>query len=96
FYYEPFSPSPATIDEKIWNAGITVSDNNLIIGIVWNSMKEKLKGGEHVLTINGQDVSVIDQCEALTSKIVQMDGDTANITIKDTEGNIKEIMLLKE
>ncbi|MEN8157477.1 MAG: retropepsin-like aspartic protease [Bacteroidota bacterium] len=95
FYYEPVSQTPVLIDEKIWNAGITVSDNHLIIGMVWSGMNEHLKGGEQVLSINGQDVSVIDPCKALISKVVQMDGDTANITIKDAEGNIKELVLLK-
>lgn len=96
FYYESFNQSPVEVDDKIWNAGISVSDTNLVIGVVWSSIKDQLKGGEQVITINGQDVSVIDPCKAITSKIVQMEGDKANITIKDAEGNIKEIVLLKE
>lgn len=95
-YFEPYKTEPVDLFRKDWNVAVTVSGDSLIVGCVWKSMQDQLKGGEKVVAVNGQRVEKIDPCQALTSSIVKMEGEEATITIIDAEGIEKDITIRKE
>lgn len=96
FYFEPFGTAPADLSRKEWNAAITVSGDSLIIGCVWESMRDKLKGGEKVVAINGRRVEKTDPCTALTSSVVSMEGEEAIISVIGEQGTEKEVVIRRE
>ncbi|MDE5611586.1 MAG: retroviral-like aspartic protease family protein [Odoribacter sp.] len=96
FYFEPFNATPVDLSRKEWNVAITVSGDSLVIGCVWESMRDELKSGERVVAVNGQRVGSIDPCTALTSSVIKMEGEEATISVVDEQGMEKEVVIRKE
>lgn len=80
FYYMPHdSTAIPNLYEKEWEVVITITDNHLTAGMVWNEQLP-IRSGDRITAINGQRFEHIDPYAATTSRLIQMPGDTASIT----------------
>lgn len=98
FYFIPINPKvKPEIYAKTWNVEITVMDNYLTAGFIWESASDKLKGGERIVAVNGKRFGKVNMREALTTNLVNLTGDEAVITIIDSEsGKERDIKIQRE
>lgn len=96
FSFEPFSPAPADMTKKYWNADLTLQGDRIIVGCVWNEMRQQLKGGEAVVEINGTFAGKYDPCQVMTSELFRMEGDEATVVVEDAAGQKKKIVIRKQ
>ncbi|MDE6819691.1 MAG: retropepsin-like domain-containing protein [Bacteroides acidifaciens] len=98
FYYIP-SVSGETPDmyQKEWDAVITVIDNYLTVGMVWNPEESSLKGGERIVEIEGKKYDKVDLYKATTTNLVQLPEKEAHIKYIDKEtGEIKSTVIRRK
>ena len=98
FYYIP-SVSGETPDmyQKEWDAVITVIDNYLTVGMVWNTEESPLKGGERIVEIEGKKYDKVDLYKATTTNLLQLPDKEAHIKYIDKEtGEIKSAVIRRK
>ena len=98
FYYIP-SVSGETPDmyQKEWDAVITVIDNYLTVGMVWNTEESPLKGGERIVEIEGKKYDKVDLYKATTTNLLQLPDKEAHIKYIDKEtGEIKSTVIRRK
>lgn len=95
-YYHPFEEGVKNMDRKEWNVVITVMDNELKAGFVWESMWKDLRGGEKVVAVNGKRFDKVDAWQAMTTDLVGLSGEKAEIVVIDENGKEKKLIIRKE
>jgi len=98
FYFEPFAP---TSDLKTETADFNVSpgfdDGKIVVGIIWDpTLRDKLKRGEEVVSINGILSSTIDPCDILTRNTPFVHESKLTLKIKHENGEVSEVVIVKE
>lgn len=96
FSFEPFSSAPADMAKKYWNTDLTLQGDRIIVGCVWNEMREQLKGGETVVEINGKPTGRYEPCQVMTSEVFKMEGDEATVVVVDAAGKEQKIVIRKQ
>lgn len=82
FYFNPFSPGEKhDLYEKEWDAVITVIDDRLTIGMVWNPEDSPFKGGERITEIEGRRYDNVNLHDATNGSVY----------LPDTEARVKYI-----
>lgn len=97
FFY--FEPTALTIDlsEKFWSLKTIVANDKLVVGVVWEKLKDQAKSGDQIMAIDDESCQTIGLCDWLNGKVDKMlSKQTATLTIKDERGNIKKISITKE
>ena len=94
-YYEPFS-ADTDLTEKSWPIAPTVSDGKMIIGVVWDKLKDTLKPGLQIIAIDGVSYEQVDVCNLLRQKSILQGKDQAVLTIKDEKGELRQISIVRE
>ena len=80
-----------------WDAVITVIDNYLTVGMVWNPEESPLKGGERIVEIEGKKYDKVDLYKATTTNLVQLPEKEAYIKYIDKEtGEIKSTVIRRK
>ncbi len=95
-YYHPYDEQPKNMNRKDWNVVITVMDNELKAGFVWESMWKNLKGGEKIVAVNGKRFDRVDAWQAMTTDLVGLRGEEAEIIVIDENGKEKKLTIKKE
>jgi len=96
FYFEP-TANTVNLSEKLWPLKTIVADDKLIVGVVWEKLKDQVKSGDQIMAIDDEPCQTIDLCDWLNGKVDRiLDKQTAILTIKDERGNIKKISMKKE
>lgn len=95
-YYHPYNEHPKNMNRKDWNVVITVMDNELKAGFVWESMWKKLKGGEKIVAVNGKRFDQVDAWQAMTTDLVGLHGEEAEIIVIDENGKEKKLIIKRE
>ena len=95
-YYEPYADRPVDRYVKEWNVVVTAADGMLKAGFVWESMWDRLDGGEKVVEINGRRFDKVDAWEAMTTNLAGLSGDEAEIVVLDKSGNEKKLKIRRE
>ena len=96
FYFEP-TADVVNLSEKLWPLKAIVADGKLVVGVVWEKLKDQVKSGDQIMAIDDESCQTIDLCDWLSGKVDRMlDKQTATLTIKDERGNIKKISITKE
>lgn len=94
-YYRPKERRKVKMYEKDWDVLITVMNDSLCAGLVWDYAKLPLKGGERIVAVNGQRFGKVNMQEALTTGMLYMPGDKARITYIDEQGREREVTIRK-
>ena len=96
FYFEPTTDS-TNMNEKLLPLRPIIADNKLVAGMVWGRLKDEVKTGDQILSIDGEPCGMIDLCAWMNDKADWfMNKQTTTLTIKDAQGNMKKISLVKE
>lgn len=95
-YYRPFEEGIKNMNRKEWNVIITVMDDELKAGFVWESMWKDLKGGEKIVAVNGKRFDKVDAWQAMTTDLVGLSGEQAEIVVIDENGKEKKLIIRKE
>lgn len=82
-YLQPFSTEVPDMYRKEWNVVITVMDNHLTAGFIWESMQDQLEGGEKIVEINGKRFDKVDAYQAMTTNMIDLSGGKAEIVVID-------------
>lgn len=94
-YFLPNERRAVNLYEKDWDVVITVMNDSLCAGLVWDYAKLPLKGGERIVAVNGQRFGQVNMQEALTKGLLHMPGDKARITYLDATGKECEVTIRK-
>ena len=94
FYYIPYDKKK-TVDvyEKDWDVIITVMNDRLCAGLVWDYARLPLKGGERIVEVNGVRLEQVDTYKAITQGYINMPGDKATIVYVDEAGKEHEVTI---
>ena len=96
FYFNPVSPGN-DLREAFWPIKPVIDQDKLVVGVVWETLKDQLNVGDQILAIDGKTCEMIDLCKWVngTSEEV-MKGTTATLKIRDNQGKVKEIKVSRE
>ncbi|MFV0419866.1 MAG: retropepsin-like aspartic protease [Dysgonomonas sp.] len=97
FYFEQYSGKDTNLYKKCLPVTVSPSDGKFIIGILWNDkLKDKISVGDEVLSIEKVNLEGLDKCKAFLAGLDFSAKDSFLFTIKDKDGNIKEVRIDKE
>lgn len=96
FYFQPYGNAAVDMDQKDWNVVITVMDNELKAGFIWESMWDQLDGGEKIVEVNGKRFDKVDAWQAMSTNLVGLSGEKAELIVLDKEGKEKKVTISKE
>ncbi|MBB5621010.1 hypothetical protein HDE69_002063 [Pedobacter cryoconitis] len=83
------------VREKQWPFVPTVINDRLAIGVVWDKYKNEVKPGQRIMAIDDVDYSNVTLCDMLNRPHILAGKETANITVKDEQGNLQKIQISK-
>ena len=95
FYFDAYAPV-TELGETQWPFKQTFANSKLIVGVVWKKAKDVLKPGEQILAVDEVDYSHVTLCEMANNKSILEGKETAVLTIKDAQGNIRKVTVNKE
>jgi hypothetical protein len=96
FYFNPLKES-YDMNEMLWPLKPVIDQDRLVVGVVWGTLKDKIKSGDTILAIGGESCESVGLCDWLNGKSETLMRNThATLKIKDEQGNIKEIRIDKE
>lgn len=84
------------MNRKEWNVVITVMDNELKAGFVWESMWKDLQGGEKIIAVNGKRFDKVDAWQAMTTDLIGLSEEQAEIVVIGENGKEKKLIIRKE
>lgn len=88
FYFDAFKPE-IDLEEKQFGFTPTLVDKTMVVGIVWDeSLKERVKFGDEILSVNGINFNNIDTCDFITTPSMFKASDTLDISLKNSQGDI--------
>lgn len=98
FYFIPNRPEEIpSMYAKTWNVEITVMDNFLTAGFIWESAAKDLTGGERIVEVNGKRYGEVDLYEAMTTNLINLSGEEATIVVLDKQtGKERKVTIRKE
>ena len=94
-YFDPFT-TETELAEKSWALSPTYNDGKLVIGVVWDALKETVKPGMQITAIDGVSCEQVELCNLITQKSLLQGREQAVLTIKDEKGNLKQLAIVKE
>ena len=94
-YFDPFA-AVTDLAEKSWPISPTISDNKLVIGVVWDKLKDIVKPGLQIMAIDGVSYGQVDICSLLKQKSILQGKEQTTLTIKDEKGDLKQLEIAKE
>lgn len=95
FYFIPNDTTRVpNLYQPEWDVVITVMEGHLCAGLVWDTAGLPLKGGETIVSVNGQSFKDVDLRQATTTPMINMSGDTATIGYLDAAtGQEKQVTI---
>ncbi|HEY9046307.1 MAG TPA: aspartyl protease family protein [Ohtaekwangia sp.] len=95
FYFEPFHPS-ASAREINWTITPVVINQKLVVGSIWTDiLRQQVQTGDQIIAIDGVTYETVNLCDILLNPILK-DKTKAILTIKDQQGNVKQVEIVKE
>lgn len=96
FYFETFEQENDLI-EKHWLIKPIIADQKLVVGVVWSGLKDQVSAGDQILAIDDEAFETAELCEWLRGKSALFNSkQSAALTIKDSQGVLKRINLIKQ
>lgn len=97
FYTEPFDNiSEIDVTEDVWGIGITMENEKIVVGIVWDkALEEKINLGDEILKFGTFDYQNMDFCQKVITER-KIEEETTSLVLKDKNtGEIKTIEIKK-
>jgi hypothetical protein len=95
FYFDGYIETN-DLNGKHWPFQPTVTDNKLVVGLVWDKAINLVKPGEQIVAINDEQFLQVNLCEMINRKPVLADKDSVTITIKNQQGAERKVKIIKE
>jgi len=95
FYFEPITPQ-TDLNEKTWQVSPTFANGQLVIGLVWDKLKDKVKPGEQIIAINDVSTEHVDICDLVTHKSILNGKEQATLTLRNDKGVVTKLEIVKE
>jgi hypothetical protein len=95
FYFDA-NKTMNDLGEKQWPIQPTFADNKFIVGVVWQKATGLIKQGEQILAADGVDYSHITLCDLINLTPPLNAKESAVLTLKDAQGNIRKVTIKKE
>lgn len=96
FYFIPYdNRKKLNLYAKDWDVVITVMDDHLCAGLVWDYAGLPLHGGERIVAVNGVRYDKVDLYEAITKGLIHLPGDKARIVYIGEDGKEHEVTIRK-
>ncbi|MCD0488200.1 retroviral-like aspartic protease family protein [Pedobacter sp. MC2016-14] len=96
FYFEPVR-NHIDLKEQLWPVKPIVSENKLVIGVVWDKAKGKVLAGEQIVEIDGVSCENMNLCDWLCGASEKMMLKPAVIlTLKSLDGKSRQLEIFKE
>lgn len=93
FYYEAKTDT-TNMAEKKWPIAPMPVGNKLLAGAVWKEMETQVKWDDQVIAINDKPYETVDFCEWLNRVPTKIE--TVTLTIKDANGNVRKVTMVKQ
>jgi predicted aspartyl protease len=94
-YFDPFT-TETDLTEKSWSISPSYNDGKLVVGVVWDKLKNTVKPGQQIIAIDGVACEKVDLCKLITEKSILQGKEHATLTIKDEKGNLSKLDIIKE
>ena len=95
FYFEAYEPEN-DLESKHYNVALRVKEGELIVSVVWSTMKGIVEVGDKVTKINGKPTGKYDFCESIINGIPELKAKKkTKLTIRTRQGE-KVIVYEKE
>jgi len=95
FYFEADS-TVLNLDEKRWPVALTAVDNKVAVVLVWDKPNVKLQPGEEVTAIDDTPYESFSFCQLLNSKPLLFGKEKALLTVKNAQGVVRKVTIIKE
>jgi hypothetical protein len=96
FYFNASKPVN-DLSEKQWPFIPTLENDHIVVGVVWDNAPASLKPGQQILAVNDISCERLSACDVLNRKLDFSNGtDFANLTIRDSQGVVKTLVIHKE
>lgn len=90
YYYQAYDNlEKIDVNDKIRSFFPTYDNNKFVIGIIWNEkVKDKMKVGDEILSINSIDFAKLSKCEIIKMSFESLNEfDTLVVTLRDVDTN---------
>jgi predicted aspartyl protease len=85
------------IEKSSWPIKSSLSGDHLVVGTVWQKLKDQVNPGDQILAIDDLNTETVSLCEMANKKTWMLDGkQTATLTIRDAKGEVRKIVMKKE
>ena len=95
FYLEPFQQQN-DLNEVSWPISPMFIGGKLIVGIVWEKLKEKIKPGTAIIAIDDVPCDNFDLCYLINQKPLLSGKQKATLTLKDADGKVSKLEIAKD
>ena len=93
FYFDAYQ-SEVDLTQKRWNANVGFVDNKLVVAEVWEK-DSSIEQSAQVLAIDDVEYNTLTLCEYLDQRLSLLKTETAVLTIKTSQGEIKKVTINK-
>ena len=82
FYFQPHADvtTPINAYRPEWDVVITVTDDHLTAGMVWDNAKGNIRSGDRIVAIGQQRIDKVDMRQATTTQLFNLDPQGTEIT----------------
>lgn len=95
FYFQSFESS-VDIYKKELPISITLKDNKLVVGVIWDeTLKDKISLGDQLIAIDDINYSNVDLCNVITQPSMFEGKDQFTLTLQGSDGVIKKVTINK-
>ncbi len=92
FYFEATRPAN-DLNEGEWPLYPAIVNNKVLVGVVWDSMKERIKVGEQIVAIGNKSLPLMDICDWINNDYMPADKKELMLTIKGEDGSTREVKI---
>jgi len=97
FYFVPFFEKETDIYEKMNPISLSINNGSVVIGMVWDDrLRDELAVGDKVVAVNEVNLENKEDCELFSLMDELNAGDDSLLKLRDKDGRIKEIRIVKE
>ena len=95
FYFDATN-TENDLNEKQWPFRPVISNHKLLVGTVWEKLRDQIKPGQQIIAINEIAYDQVNLCDWIHAKSVFDDREKIILKIKDERGKIKTVQVMKE
>lgn len=95
-FYMDAKTKVTDLQQKQWPFQPAFINEQLVVGVVWGAAVCDMQPGDQIVAINNTDFSAVTLCELIHSPSLLGENESAVLTIKDRQGNVKNCVIRRE